>query len=342
MRRKMAISFLLVGMLLLSGCNKDIKITTGLSQEEIFRIAGKTESLSEMILVLINEKNRYEGYLGEDIWDRTFENISLEDEMKEKVKNQMVELTTVSLMAAQEKIKIGETEEEQLKLAAAEYYALLGEEQINKLQVTEKDVYHFYEKLYLTDKYYELKTGEEGMEISDEDAKVIEVMYLYFRTGNRDIYGNVNYYDETVLTETKQRAQDVLLRVSQGADFAVLAQTESDAEEYELTFGKGMMEESFENAAFGLSAGECSELVECEDGYYIIKCVSDYLQKETDENKKTMKDKYKAQKFKEIYVPFLEKQELEFNNKVWEKISFDEYTDCDTADLYQVYYSYLS
>lgn len=86
MKRKQ-VMILFMTALLLTGCGKDIKLTTGLAKNEIFKIQGETEELAEVTLVLVNEKNSYENSLGQDIWNRTFDGISLENEIKEKVKN---------------------------------------------------------------------------------------------------------------------------------------------------------------------------------------------------------------------------------------------------------------
>lgn len=340
MKKIIAVTLIII-MFILSGCNKDIKITTGLSKDEIFKISGETEKLPEIILVLVNEKNKYEENLGTDIWSRTFGDASLEEEIKSKVKNQMVELNVMYLMAQKEGVKLSSSEEETLSLAAAEYFSALDDAEKEAIGVTEEIVCHLYEKMYLTDKLYELKTGEEGNEISDENARVIDVLYIYFQTADRDIYGNVMKYEESRINEIRSKAQSVLDRVNQGGDFQSLAVSESDDTEYESVFGRGTMEETFETAAFALADGETSGLVETEDGYYIIKCVNDYLEKETEENKQNLQERYKADKFREIYEPFLEKQTLEFNNKVWDKISINEYSDCTSRNIYDIYNSYF-
>lgn len=340
--KKITAVTLIIVMFVLGGCGKDIKITTGLSKDEIFKISGETEELAEVMLVLINEKNKYEKNLGNDIWSRTFGDITLETEIKDKVKNQMTELYAIYLMAKEEGVKLNAEEEEKLKAAAAEYYGTLNENEKEALNAAEENVYHLYEKMYLTDKYYDLKTGEEGKEISDEDARVIDVMYIYFQTGDRDIYGNVTKYEEDRIAEILSRAQSILDRINQGGDFQSLAVSESDDTEYTSIFGRGTMEENFEAAAFSLADGENSGIVETEDGYYIIKCVNDYLEKETEENKQNLLEKYKADKFREIYEPFLEKQNLEFNNRIWDKISINDYSDCSSGNIYDVYHSYFN
>jgi len=97
MKKRIVICIIII--CILSGCSKDIKITTGLSKNEIFKISGESEELAEVMLVLINEKNKYEAHLGKDIWTRAFEDTSLEVQIKDKVKNQMIELCAISLMA---------------------------------------------------------------------------------------------------------------------------------------------------------------------------------------------------------------------------------------------------
>lgn len=334
MKKRIVICIIII--CILSGCNKDIKITTGLSKNEIFKISGKSEELAEIMLILMNEKNKYEAHLGKDIWTRTFEDTSLEVQIKDKVKNQMIELCAISLMAESEGIHLNDNETKILKQAAAQYFESLSEIEKSLLDVTEEDILHLYEKMYLTDKYFDSVT-EEDREISDEEAKVIEVMYIYFQTGNKDIYGNVAKYEEDRIAQVREKAQSVFDRVNQGEDFQSLAISESDDTEYKSIFGRGVMEENFETAAFGLADGQVSNLVETEDGYYIIKCIHDYLETETAENKKNLEDKYKADKFKEIYEPFLEKQTLEFNNKIWQEISVQEYSECVSTALYDVY-----
>lgn len=340
MKRKIVL-MLVVVLCMLCGCGKNVKITTGLSKDEIFKFADETVPLNEMLLVLVNEKNQYEESLGSDVWSRTFGENSLEEEIKEKVKNQMIELTAIAQMAEENNTQLTEEEESLLKQAASEYVNSLEEEEKNAIGATEETVYDFYKKMYLSDKYYELKTSENEKEISDEEAKVIEVMYIYFKTGEKDIYGNVQPYEESKKAEVLTTAQSVLEQVRQGADFQSLAGEYSDDTEYRSTFGRGVMEEEFEQAAFSLSSGETSELVQTESGYYIIKCVDDYLETKTEENKQNMKEKYKAEQFKEIYQPFLDKQELEFNRKVWEEISIHDYAQCKSKTIYDVYNQYV-
>ena len=83
--KKIIALILVVITVTLSGCSRDIKISTGLNKDEIFRIGDETADLGEIMLLLVNEKNRYESGLGDDIWTKEFDDINLETEVKNKV-----------------------------------------------------------------------------------------------------------------------------------------------------------------------------------------------------------------------------------------------------------------
>jgi peptidyl-prolyl cis-trans isomerase C len=82
--------------------------------------------------------------------------------------------------------------------------------------------------------------------------------------------------DQAVLEEKRAQAQSIKERLEAGADFAELAQEESEGPSGprggELgTFGRGQMVAPFEEAAFNLEVGEISDVVETRFGYHVIE-----------------------------------------------------------------------
>lgn len=69
--------------------------------------------------------------------------------------------------------------------------------------------------------------------------------------------------------------EDLKGQIADGADFADLAGQHSDCPSGRNggslgVFGRGQMVKAFEDAAFSLSAGETSDIIETEFGYHLI------------------------------------------------------------------------
>lgn len=79
-----------------------------------------------------------------------------------------------------------------------------------------------------------------------------------------------------ILVEKEYEAEDVIKKLKEGNSFESLAKAyskcPSSADGGDLgSFGKGMMVEAFEKAAFALQVGEVSAPVRTQFGYHIIK-----------------------------------------------------------------------
>ncbi|MFW5802524.1 MAG: peptidylprolyl isomerase [Verrucomicrobiota bacterium] len=76
--------------------------------------------------------------------------------------------------------------------------------------------------------------------------------------------------------KAKSKAEDLRKQLEEGADFAELAEAESDCPSSKQGgdlgfFGKEQMAPAFEEAAFALEDGELSDVVETRFGYHVIK-----------------------------------------------------------------------
>ena len=79
-----------------------------------------------------------------------------------------------------------------------------------------------------------------------------------------------------ILVPTLDKANEILQQLSEGADFAQLAENHSVCPSSKQggnlgTFRKGLMVKPFEDAAFSLQLNEVSEPIQTQFGYHIIK-----------------------------------------------------------------------
>lgn len=328
---------------LFSGCDKKIYITTGLKDSEIFKISGEASRLSEVLLVLMTEKSRYESELGKDVWDTLAESagITLEDEIKHNVKNEMTELKIISQFADKQGIELSKEEIENIKNAATEYMSTLDEEQQKVLGVTLEDVQSLYTSFYKAEKVYDKLTANADVEVSDEQARVIEVNYIFVATCRLDDTGNKIQYTEEELKQAEEKVARLEEALSVGNDFKALAEQYSDNTNYNRIFARGEMVENFEVEAFKLKTGEISDIVKTDDGYYFIQCVSDYLKNETNAKKIEMEDNIRKQAYLDVYEPFKAEQTFEFNDDVWDAVQLIDYQNVITTELYSIYNKWM-
>ncbi|WP_256757198.1 peptidylprolyl isomerase [Cohnella sp. WQ 127256] len=126
-----------------------------------------------------------------------------------------------------------------------------------------------------------------------------------------------------ILLQTQEEADAVLAELKAGKDFATLAKEKSqdpgskDAGGDLGFFGRGMMNEGFETAAFALAKGEMSDVVSAESGFHIIKVtdIKEPVIPTYDEVKDEVKDAYYLEKLNNEAKAWLESLKKDRNYK---------------------------
>ena len=340
MKRKITGIFLgvLTSVVMLTGCSvggKNIRITTGMGDNDLFKINGSKFSVPEAKMYLTTEKNIYETSFGTDIWDKKAGDVTFEEYVKNNLKDRFAQIKTLNLLAKNKKIRLTDDEKQSAARAAERYFKTLNVGDKAYLKVTEKEIVNAYEEYLLANKVYEELVKDVAPEISDVDAKVIKVASIYVKTYQMNDAGERVEYSQEEKDQAKNKINELLKQVQEGADFISLADEKTEGSETEYTFGKGEMLKEFEDAAFALKTDEISGVVETPDGYFIIKCISDYMKDETQKNKENMIQKAKDEAFLAVYEPFVNSVSSEFNDRAWEQIKFSEMDQVTVSNFYQ-------
>ncbi len=153
---------------------------------------------------------------------------------------------------------------------------------INNFFDQHREQYREPEKVRIT--YIEInpKTFEAGVDISEQQIKDYYEENLDSYTEPEQVRARHILFKldkdapDATVAEVKAKAEDVLKQAREGKDFAKLAEKYSEGPTRSRGgdlgyFSKGQMVKPFEDAAFGLKAGEISGLVLTQFGYHILK-----------------------------------------------------------------------
>ena len=334
------IKYILTGFLaasVLTSCSKTVVVTGGFAEGEVFRINTLSCERAEMNIYLANMANAYEETFGEEIWNTSAGNTTIEDAFKETVLAKVSRIKVLNLMAKEEKVSLSGDEKKSLKKAAKAYMKSLSKKEKTDLGANEDLVYKMYSEYALAEKVYNSIVDEVNLEISDDDARSITVQQIFIKTYHEDSHGRLTDYSASAKEEAKKRAAEVRESAVTGADFESLCALYNEDFDSVHTYRRGEMPESYEEVAFELEEGEISKVITTDDGYYIVKCISTYERKATAENKEAIINEAKRQAFEEKYNEFLPNIIGNLNDKEWQSISIIHDPEITTDSFFDIY-----
>jgi foldase protein PrsA len=313
---------------LLAGCGRgklptEVVLTSDFIENEVFRLEGHPCMKNEVMLYLANSENGYSEVFGEGIWSVPVGDGTLEDSYKDNILARIAQIKTMNLLAESYSVTLDEDEEAKVKAAAREYFESLSDAEKNYLDVDMETIAGSYREFAVANKLYETITKDINPEISDDEARTITVKTILVKTYKIDNGGNKIEYD----SEEKKSALMTIAKAQQlindGEAFETVAAAYNEDTGSEYSFGRGVMPEEFEEAAFNLGVGEVSDIVETEYGYHLIYCVSTFNPEETDANKVNIVQGRKQEAFNEVYNSFVTTLTSNLNKPLWDSIHFD-------------------
>ena len=296
-------------------------VTTGLASNELFRIGSETCKLSEALVYLCNEKNQYENVYGIEMWDHNVGDMTLEEYLKNQVVSQLSQVKSMVLLADEREIVLTDTEKQKAAEAAKEYFTSLSEEEVSALKVSQEEIQTMYEDYCLADKAYEQITGDEAVEISDDEARIIQIQQIFVPEENQ--------------------AKELKNKLDNGEDFESLAANYSKASQTTITIARGDKDQTYEEVAFNLGNDEISDVFADNSGYYILKCLNTYMESESEANKEKVARQRKTERFHAIYSDLMEDTISEFQQRMWDNIKFTDYDTVTTSNFFEVYQEYF-
>lgn len=337
-------TLLAVGSLCACGDSQRGKVifTTGFAKDELFRIGDISCTVPEYMLYLTNTQNRYERVFGEEIWSVTFEGTTFEDNMKDIVLAKIAQMKSVYLLAKEKGLTLTEEEEKLLEQAADEYFQSLNETEIEAMGVTKETVLQLYTEYALADKVYQQIIAEVNPEISDDEARTITVEQILLKTYAEDSEGKTIAYTENMKAEALEKIQEIRELATDGEHgFTELAAKYSEEETIRFSFKKGEVDAAIEEVAFNLQTDQVSEVIEGQNGYYLLKCINTFDKEQTDANKLVLIEERKNEAFGQEYDAFVSTLARKLNEKLWQETTLIYTEGVETDSFFEVYQKYF-
>lgn len=330
-----------VGTLTACGSGR-VVFTTGFGRDEVFRIGSQVCTRPEIMVYLTNAQNQYESVYGSEIWGVSRDGMGLEESLKENILAKAAQIKAMYLLAENKGVELNSAEERLVKRAAEEYFGSLSDREKELMGVELAIIERMYTEYALSDKVYHYIIQDINPEISDDEARTITVQHILFRTSTVDDSGKRVELSESERQKRYQEAGDVRQQAVDGADFLELASRYSEDSTITYSFGKGQIDETFEETAFSLETGEISQVIETEAGYHIIKCITTFDRTETDANKLVIVEERRREVFGEEYDAFVESLARQLNTKLWDEITLLRDEEVTTNNYFEIYERYFS
>lgn len=165
----LAVSMLLFCISLLSGCGK---LPEGMLKQE-----KELYTQGQIRMIAATERNRYQNLYTGQLWSVTADGQgnTFESLLKSQIGQFLEELAVVDRMADEQGIQLTSQDEDDINNLAEEYYTGLSKEDLAYMQVSKDEVLDLYRKYYRADKTVSQMTESKNLEVSDAEAKVIQV-----------------------------------------------------------------------------------------------------------------------------------------------------------------------
>lgn len=308
---------------LLTGCqigDKSIVVLKPLSNRYVFQIGEVSCGVKEAKLYLANYQNIYGEAYTLDLWEHDFGDESLEAYIKAITMNKLVTVACMIQLAQQQGVALTEEDEANILEAASAYYDSLTTADKDYLGVSEADVAEYYRHYVLAQKVYYYLTGEINGEVSDDEARVMEVMQIFVT-------------DPEAAAVVREKLQN-------GEDFASVANMYNELPSIQANICRDDLPKEAEAVAFQMDDNEVSEVIAVEEGYYFIKCLDKYNEELTEANKVTIVEKREKEAFDDVYNEFVAGLTSYINEDVWAALKVDSTSKVVTDSFFDVYERY--
>lgn len=272
---------------------------TGREEDAVMKSGDYRITKGQARLIISLMQDNYAELLTENIWSYQIDGEDFSSYVYESAESMAARLLLVVMMADEMGIKLENEELEQVSVKVRAFYEGYGKEGLE--YITEEEVNELFSMFELSDKVYVELTRNVDTEISVDEARIISIQYIYSK-------------------DSMKKIDNALIDLEAGYEFITVAMKYSDSKEYMAEIGRGELSREFEEAAFNLDAGQISEMVICDNGYYLIKCIDDNIAEKSELQRSVIIENRKQEQFDKFLADFANGTYIEFDEQMWGEV----------------------
>ena len=164
-------------------------------------------------------------------------------------------------------------------------------------------------------------------EIPKSEAAVGRLTYALFSvTGTYDAEGNYQAFTDKELEEIRTEAENFAKRAQELGDISAAGEEASHTviDAYFNETDNGGAHEKVAEAARSMEEGGVSDVIETEEGYYVVQYVSALDEEATEENRAALEEESGLQYLNELEEKWKAETPLEMEEKVWDSVKIEE------------------
>lgn len=252
---------------------------------------------------------------------------TLEDMLKGDVMSLLTELHLLCAHADEYEVQL--TEEEQIVIAErAQNFMESNTPEVLKAAGAARDSV----ECYLSRNELAGKTAEEIQnayepELDEDMARVGKLTYCLFSVrGTYDLEGNHTPFTEEEIAEIEQEAREFAARAQELGDISAAGEETSHTviDAYFNDSRDGGAHPEVAEAVRAMAAGQVSDVIETEDGWYVVQRVSDYDESATADNMEAMLQQAREEYLQELETRWKEETPLVIEQEVWDTVRVEE------------------